>query len=210
MKLLRFGVALSLLLVSGCSYQVAANIKPSYSVYSAYDDKIPGRVAVHVDATKANETIRVSGYACSAHKFPLETESEMRSAIVATLGNLIEEVQQVDRPLSSSELSSYGADAMVLVKVEEMDVDLVVIPGFWSAEMESDAYIALGVKADTRDGRKLGKMVSGRGEARANVGSACEGGAVAIAEAVEEALESALSQLGEEIANSERFRQAVR
>jgi hypothetical protein len=189
----------------GCAYQVPTNIKPSYNVYSAYDEKIPARAAVFVDASQASKDVRVKGYSCSAHRFPVDAESAVANAVIATLGNLVEDVQKVDRPLSRGELSAYGADAMVLVKVEDMDVDLVVIPGFWSAEMESDAEIVFGVKADTRDGRKLGTMVSGKGEARANIGSACEGGAIAIGEALEDALDDALAQLGEAVSNSERF-----
>jgi len=203
-------LTMALSLAAGCAYQVPTKVKPSYSVYTAYDEKLPGRAAVYVDASEARQTVKVSGFSCSAHNFPVDAESEIETAVVKTIGNLMEGVEKVDRPLTRDQLASYGVDAMVVVKVEDMDVDLIVIPGFWSAEMESEADLALGVKVDTKSGRKVGAMVSGIGEERAGAGSACEGGAIAISKALEEALSDVFAELGEAIANSDRLRSAMR
>lgn len=203
-------LAVVLSLAAGCAYQVPTKVKPSYSVYTAYDQKLPGRAAVYVDASKARDTVKVTGLTCSAHNFPVDAESEIETAVVKTVANIMEGAEKVDRPLSRDELASYGVDAMVMVKVEDMDIDLVVIPGFWQAEMESEVDLAMGVKVDTKSGRKVGKMVSGSGEYRSAIGGACEGGAIAISEALEEALTDAFTELGEEIANSERLRSSIR
>lgn len=93
---------------------------------------------------------------------------------------------------------------------EDMGIDLMVIPGFWTATMKSEAEIVLGVKVDTKDGRKVGTMVTGRGESTSDSGGACEGGSIAIGEALEKALKQALSQMGEAISNSDRLRTALR
>jgi hypothetical protein len=199
-----------LLILSGCAYQVPTNIKPSYNVYTAYDDKIPGHAAIFVDASKGNETIKVTGLACSAHTFPVEARDSIQTAIVETLKNLMDEVQKVERPLTSSQLADVGSNVMVMVALEDMDIDLMVIPGFWTATMKSEAEIVLGVKVDTKDGRKVGTMVTGRGESTADSGGACEGGSIAIGEALEKALKQALSQMGEAISNSDRLRTALR
>lgn len=203
-------LAAFLALTTGCAYQVPTKVKPSYSVYTAYDEKLPGRAAVYVDASEARQRVKVSGFSCSAHNFPVDATSEIETAVVRTIGNLMEGVEKVDRPLTRDQLASYGVDAMIIVKVEDMDIDLVVVPGFWQSEMESEADLALGVKVDTRSGRKVGAMVSGNGEERAGAGGACEGGAVAISKALEEALSDAFAELGEEIANSDRLRSAMR
>jgi hypothetical protein len=192
--------------LSSCAYQVGTNIKPTFSSYTVYDDKISGSAAVYVDATKARSDVRVTGLSCSAHKFPVDAEGEFKSAVLGTLGNLIENVQMVDTPLTRSQLAERGFNAMIFIKVEDMDIDLVVIPGFWSADMRSEADVVLGVKADTHEGRQLGTTVSGRGKATANAGGACEGGAVAISQALEEATKEALAALAERVSNSERLR----
>ena len=142
-------ISLTAILSTGCAYQVPTTIKPSYSVYTAYDQKLPARAAVYVDASKANERVKVSGLACSAHTFPVAAESEMETAVVRTLSNLLEGVEKVDRPLSRDQLAPRGLDAMIMVKVEDMDIDLKVIPGFWTADIESEADLAIGVKVDT-------------------------------------------------------------
>ncbi|WP_165913511.1 hypothetical protein [Marichromatium gracile] len=197
-------------LVASCAYQVPVDIKPSYSIYSSYDQRLPGTAAIFVDSEGASDEIRVSGLTCSAHKFPVNAEFGIEAAIIKTLDNLIENIQRVEKPLSQTQLSLSGAKAMIIVKVEDMDVDLKVIPGFLSADMESEAEVVLGVIVETKNGRQLGKTVSGDGEGRAAAGGACEGGAKAIAEALEEAVKDVLSEMGEEISNSERLRKAMR
>ena len=210
MKFLPVLTVSSVIAISGCAYQVPTNIKPSYNVYSSFDEKIPGRAAVYVQSEKGSNIVKVTGLACSAHNFPVEANNDIATAVIETLKNLIEEVEKVERPLTSSQLEGTGSKAMVLVTLEDMDIELIVIPGFWSATMKSEAEIVLGVKVDTKDGRKVGSMVTGRGEKIAEAGGACEGGAIAISGALEEALKSALSSMGEVISNSERLRLAMR
>lgn len=202
----RLAIIAILPLLSSCAYQVATNIKPNFATYTAYDEKIRGSAAVYVDSSRARSDVKVTGLACSAHKFPVDAEREVASAVLGTRGNLIENVQKVDAPLTRQQMAERGINAIIIVKVEDMDIDLFVIPGFWSSDMRSEAELVLGVKADTKQGRQVGATVSGRGKATANAGGACEGGAMAISQALEEATKEALAELAEKISNSERLR----
>lgn len=202
----RFAITAMLPFLSSCAYQVATDIKPNFATYTAYDEKIRGSAAVYVDASRARSDVKVTGLACSAHKFPVDVEKDVTSAVVGTLGNLIENVQRVNAPLTRQQMEERGFNAMIIVKVEDMDIDLFVIPGFWSADMRSEAELVLGVKADTKQGRQVGSTFSGRGKATTNAGGACEGGATAIGQALEEATKEALAELAEKISNSERLR----
>jgi hypothetical protein len=201
-----FAVVAIMPLIASCAYQVHTNIRPNVAAYSAYDEKIPSKAAAYLDAHNAKADVKVSGLACSAHTFPVDAEASIKTALLGTLENVIEQVQLVDSPLSRSQLANRGLDTMIIAKIDNMDVDLLVIPGFWSADMRSEADVLIGITADNRNGRQFGTTVSGRGKATVNAGSACEGGATAIGKAIEEATENALGTLAERVSNSDRLR----
>lgn len=197
-------VALSM--STGCAYQVPANIKPVYSSYTSYGEKVPLKAAVFVEASKAKEDVRVTGLACSAHKFPLDAEQDIKIAVAKTLDNVFENTRLVDQPITINQFDREDVNAMVIVKLEDMDVDLTVIPNFLTADMKSLSEVSFGVTLDTKQGRKLGFTASGTGKASAPAGGACEGGAIAIGDSLQESLSDALAEIGQNISNSPRLR----
>lgn len=149
---------------------------------------------------------KVSGFACAAHTYPVDARSAFIGSVQHTLGNIVEAVEIVPRPLDQVTIQARGLTGMVLVEAQDLDIDLTVIPGFWSAEMEADAEVTISLVVDGPSGRLLGTHVEGDDDYKANAGGACEGGAIAIGKAVEEAMKEALERLGEKLSNSPRLR----
>lgn len=192
--------------VCACSYNAPVDISPSYNVYSNYDEKLPLSIALLVDAEKMLEDVKVSGFTCSAHSYPVDARASFSSSVRRTFENLVNSVDVVDNPLTTASLSARNLDAMVKVEVSDLDVDLITIPGFFGGQMEADAEISARIVADTRNGRVLGSSVEGSEDARVDAGMACDGGAQAVGKAVEAAIKETVERLGERLANSTKLR----
>lgn len=195
--------------ISGCAYTVPTDISPATNIYSNYSDKVPGRFALYVDADEMAGDFKVSGYECSAHTYPVDARSAFIGSVQNTMENIVEEVEIVTRPLDAAIMQSRSLNGMILVEVQDLDIDLTVIPGFWSSSMEADAEVTVSLVVDGPSGRWLGTRVEGDDDYKAEAGGACEGGAIAIGKAVEEAMKEALERLGEKLSNSPRIRDAT-
>ena len=192
--------------LGGCAYKTSAPVSPSYNVYSNYEDKVPGRFALYVNASSMRGEFKVDGLACSAHTYPMDASSAFKTSTLRTLANLVEDIEVVPTPLSRDRLKSGEYDGQIIVELEDMDVRLRMIPGFWTSEMEADVELTASIRVDGREGRVLGTTVSSDEHAKAEAGGACEGGANAISDATSDALEELMQKLGERFANSERVR----
>ena len=193
--------------LGGCSYSAPAKVAPALDVYSNYDMKLPFSIALFVESEEMKKDVKVSGFQCSAHSYPIDAREAFRISTIRTFENIVDGVLVVDKPLSQADIRARGLDAMVIVKVEDFDVDLKVIPGFWTAEMEADSEIAASISADTSEGRALGSSVEGSDDARLDAGIACDGGAGAVGRATELAIKKTMDRLGERLTNSVRLRE---
>ena len=45
-------ITFTVLFTSACAYNTPVDVSPAYNVYSNYEDKLPGRYALYVDATE--------------------------------------------------------------------------------------------------------------------------------------------------------------
>lgn len=193
--------------VASCSYEVNAPIAPSYDVYSSYSAKVPGRWAVMVDGNQLKEEFKVSGYVCSAHSFPLDASQAFSTSVTKTLENVVEYIEDVQNPLSRDQLLRSGYAGLIRVSGEEVDADLEVVPGFWSAGMKAEVQMTAALAVDGPNGRLLGGRLSSEASDNAEAGGACEGGAQAISKATEKALRRLMEELGEKISNEPRLRE---
>lgn len=203
------GFLLFATLLSACAYNAPVDVSPAYNVYSNYEDKLPGRYALYVDSAEAKGEGEIKGFACSAHSYPYDGEAPFASSVVATFRNIVEEVELVDMPMDAAALSSGGYQAQLSVEVVSMEVDLRVIQGFWSSEIEAETEIAATVRAVNNAGVLLGSTIEGNADAEADSGMACEGAATAMQESISEAIEEAMERLGERLANARRLREAA-
>ncbi len=201
-------VCLIALAVTSCSYTARTNINPATNVYSNYADKVPGNFALYVDAEEMSGSFKVQGFNCAAHSYPVDARNAFATSVERTFENLVEKVQSVPRPLDRETMQAQDLTGMIIVEVKDLDVTLSLIPGFWSAEMEADAEVTVGLTVDGPSGRMLGTSIEGDEDVKAPAGMACEGGATAIGKAVEEAMKEALERLGERLSNAPRLRSA--
>jgi hypothetical protein len=130
-------------------------------------------------------------------------------SVVRTLENLVEQVGRSESLLDREALRLHGYRGLIRVIGEDLDVDIKVIPGFWSAEIEAETKLTAAYVVDGLDGRLAGGRVFAEGKERNDAGAACGGGAIAVGKSAERALRRLMQQLGERIANEPRLRQST-
>ncbi|KAB2710053.1 hypothetical protein F9K80_10660 [Brucella intermedia] len=193
-------------MVGGCQYKAEPVSVAAYNVYSSYDGKLPGKYLLYVESAKLDKPIKPSDYNCAAHTFPLALSNSFSGSVRKTFQNLVSELEVVNQPVDRDGLRARGAKGMIIVRGEDVDGRLRLVPGLWTAGMETSVEISASITVDGPSGRLLGTTVSGNGNAQADAGFACEGGAKSLAESAEKAMKETLGRLGESLVNSERVR----
>lgn len=198
-------VALSAAL-SSCAYKAEPLAVGAYNVYSSYENKLPGKYLLFVDGNALNKTIKPSDMNCAAHSFPLAFSTGFVGSIRKTFENLVSSLEVVEAPVDRAGLSARGAKGMIIVKGEEVNARLRVVPGFWTMGMETDVEMVASITVDGQSGRLLGTTVSGNGNAQGDAGAFCEGGAKVLTDSAEKSMKQTVTKLGEALTNSERVR----
>lgn len=209
MKLLNAVAISAVACVSACQYKAEPVSVASYNVYSSYEGKLPGKYLLFVDGSKLSKPVKPSDFNCAAHTFPLDITNSFSTSVRKTFQNLVSEIEEVNQPVDRDTLRSRGAKGMIIVRGEDLDARLRLVPGFWSAGMETSVEIAASITVDGVGGRLLGTTVSGNGNAQSDAGFACEGGAKSLTQSAEKALKETLGRLGEALANSDRVRKGA-
>ncbi|WP_262568884.1 hypothetical protein [Agrobacterium tumefaciens] len=206
MKKINIAAAFLAALLASCQYKAEPLTVATYNVYSSYEGKLPGKYLLFVDGSKLDKSIKPSDYNCAAHTFPLALSGSFSGSVRQTFTNLVTELEVVQAPVGRDELKSRGARGMIIVKGEDVNARLRVVPGFWVAGMETEVEIAASITVDGQSGRLLGTTVSGDGNGQSDAGLACEGGAKSLTQSAEQAMKETLGRLGEALTNSERVR----
>lgn len=206
MKLRIFAVMTAVSALAACQYKAEPLTVATYNVYSSYEGKLPGKYLLYVDGTKLNKPIKPSDFNCAAHTFPLELGNSFSGSVRQTISNLVTEVEVVQQPADREQLRSRGARGMIIVRGEDLNARLRVVPGFWSAGIDTEVEIAASITVDGPNGRLLGTTVSGDGNGQADAGVMCEGGAKSLTQSAEDAMKEVLGRLGEALTNSDRVR----
>jgi hypothetical protein len=196
----------SALLCAACTYKAEVVEAPAFNVVSSYGEQIPGKWLLYVESAALDRPIKPSGFACSAHKFPISASGSFKTSARQTLDNVVDEIEVVNGPVTANQLAGYGARGLIVVRGEEIRPRLDVQPGFWTANMATQATMVASVSVDGKSGRIFGTTVEGQGLGNAEAGGACEGGAKALAEAAGQAMKDTMRKMGEAISNSERVR----
>lgn len=193
-------------LLGGCAYNAPVAVTPNLNVYSSYGEKLPGSYALYVDGEAFSQTVRPTGYNCSAHNFPVDMRDSFRQSVVKTMQQLVDEVEVVQNPISADGLVRSGKRGQIIVRADGMTARVQFIPGFWSATSVSSVELTANMSVDGPNGRVLGTTAEGTGTAQGEAGLMCGGGADVVAQAVEKATKQLLGQLGERLSNSPRMR----
>lgn len=192
--------------LSGCAYKAEPMAVGSYNVYSSYGEKLPGKYLLYVDSGSLSRDVKPSDLNCAAHKYPLDLRAGFSGSVRKTFETLVDSVEVVSEPVAREELAARGARGMIIVKGESLEARLRVVPGFWTAGMETEAQLTAGITVDGRSGRLLGSTVAGEGNAQGDAGAFCAGGAAALTQSAEKAMKQAVGRLGEALTNSDRVR----
>jgi hypothetical protein len=206
MKKINISAALIAAMLASCQYKAEPLTVATYNVYSSYEGKLPGKYLLFVDGSKLDKSIKPSDFNCAAHTFPLALSSSFSGSVRQTFSNLVTELEVVQAPVGRDELKSRNARGMIIVKGEDVNARLRVVPGFWVAGMETEVEIAASITVDGQSGRLLGTTVSGDGNGQSDAGLACEGGAKSLTQSAEQAMKETLGRLGEALTNSDRVR----
>lgn len=199
------GLAAALAL-SGCAYQAEPLGIGAMDVVTSYSTKLPGKYLLYVEADALNQVIRPTGVACAAHSFPINAADGFAASARMTLENLVDSVQQIEAPIPLDQVRKQGARGLIVVRGENIEGQISVLPGFWSANIATEVQITASVTVDGPAGRLFGQTVDGRGKFEGPAGFACEGGATSMKTSAEKAMKEAVRRIGEGISNSERVR----
>jgi hypothetical protein len=198
---------LLVLLVTGCTYQVAVQPAPATAEYTSYADKISGKFALYIDASKMNTQAEPLGQACSLNKFPINASEAFKTSTVKTFQKVVQTVDVVDAPLKKEELAGKGYRGLITVHADNFVVHMGVIPGFWTVTIEGDASLSVGVLVDGSSDRLFGASVSSDRSAEKRTGGGCGVGADAISIAITAAIKDALEQIAGRVDEAPKLRQ---
>lgn len=191
-----------LLLLAGCTREVAVEPAPALEVYSNYATKVPGKWLIVFVSVPMSRDIQLPGRICSEVDYPFDAQKAMGDSVVATFRNLVEEARKGD-------VNSHG-DYTGVIRVSTSDMrlsthDMETSSGFgFAATVEFDVHMTV----TGPQGRLLDAETTGTGTSNGNAGIFCDEGATAFANAARFAMNQAVSDLAVKFAGSQDVRRA--
>ena len=195
---------------ASCSHAVLVRPAPSYEAF-AFEAPLPAAAAVFVDADQLFREVPVlphpaaDGEHCVGLRYPLDARDALQVSVVGTMERLVRDVEPTSRPLDRAAMEAGGFDSVIVVRVDTFNVGLT---SDTSLNFEAGAEVVLSVSAFTHDGLQVREVVFGNGVQNKR-GLLCDTGAEVLGYAVEVAIENAMTELGELIANSPALRDSL-
>lgn len=69
------------LLCAACTYKAEVIEAPAYNVVSSYGEQIQGKWLLYVESAALDRPMKPSGFACSAHKFPISASGSFKTSV---------------------------------------------------------------------------------------------------------------------------------
>ena len=200
------GLALTAL---SCSHAVLVRPAPSAEAF-AFEAPLPAAAAVFVDADQLFRQVRMTpdldgDSLCEDVSYPVDAREALELSVLGTLERLVRNVSATAAPLDRQAMEARGLDAVIVVRADTFNVGLSS-GAFLS--FEAGAELTLSVSVFTGDGLQLREVVFGNAVQNQS-GITCGNGAKALGAAVEIAIENAMTELGELIANSPALRSSL-
>ncbi len=200
------GLALTAL---SCSQTVLVRPAPSAEAF-AFEAPLPAAAAVFVDADQLFRQVRMTpdldgDSLCEDVSYPVDAREALELSVIGTLERLVRNVTPTAAPLDRQAMEARGLDAVIVVRADTFNVGLSS-GAFLS--FEAGAELTLSVSVFTGDGLQLREVVFGNAVQNQS-GITCRNGADALGAAVEIAIENAMTELGELIANSPALRSSL-
>lgn len=196
-----FILAALTLLAAACTHNVTPAPAASAPVYMTFEDKVPGRYALIVEASKMQSVVQAQGFSCQSQSYPIDSREAFRSAALATLQQAVEQVELVEGPPGA------GFDGVITVQVEDYSVNLLSVSGAWVAQLTADADISSVLTVEKGVDRVVARSFTVSKDRSNSAGIGCGGGAEAVAGATSAAVSAVLQQIAEEVARTPELRQ---
>ena len=203
-------VTLSLVLLISCSHATVVRPAPAYDVL-VFETPLPSTAAVFVDGAQLRREVHfgpgeTGGYGwCQDSRYPVDAGEALELSVVGTLEQVVWEVHRTETPLDRQAMEAQGFDSVIVVRADTFDAG---ISGDPFANFTGTAELTLSVSAFTNDGLLLREVIYGSGVDQ-TTGMTCKAGAEAVGLAVEAAIETAMTELGEIIGNSRELRSSL-
>ena len=186
-------------------------VRPAPSAEAfAFEAPLPAAAAVFVDADQLFRQVRMTpdldgDSLCEDVSYPVDAREALELSVLGTLERLVRNVSATAAPLDRQAMEARGLDAVIVVRADTFNVGLTS-GAFLS--FEAGAELTLSVSVFTGDGLQLREVVFGNAVQNQS-GITCGNGAKALGAAVEIAIENAMTELGELIANSPALRSSL-
>ena len=195
---------------AACSHAVVVRPAPSYDAF-AVEAPLPASVAVFVDADQLLREVHVvphpsgDGEHCIGSRYPVDATEALKVSVPGTMERLVRQVEPVSTPLDGETMQARGLDSVIVVRVDTFRIGLA---SGALRTFQAGVELTLSVSAFTRDGLKLREVIFGNGTHHQS-GAFCDTGAEVLGRTVEAAIEDAMTELGELIANSPALRESL-
>lgn len=191
---------------AACTYGVTVRESPSRAAY-AFEDPLPARVAVFVDGEQLWREVRIAAHSdhCENSNYPVDARHILAGSVLGTLQPLVREIALTPVPLRRGDLAAQGFDSVIAVRAEVFDASVAATG--WSG-LEASVGLRLAVSVFTEQGLQFRESVFGHA-VQSSTGTGCGRGAEDLGSAVEIAMENAMTDLGELIANAPALRETL-
>ena len=205
-------LCLMALLATGCArtYQAPVESVQNINVYSSYEGKIKGSfdVIINIDPSLAAKNVKPSTFICSAHTFPIDVSTILKTSIYAATEKIFEQInERTDIPSAEMMFKDQKA-GYIIVRLKEFEPVLTFVPGFFSGTANSSCETALEVEIrDNKNVKVFETAVSGNRSASGDAGNMCGDGAKIMAEAAKKSFRETLERYAERLSNTEKLRE---
>lgn len=203
-------LAASVMILSGCAYNVQTTSVPVVNVQASYDTKIPGKFALVMDESLKDATrqVKPASFVCSAHTFPVAMGNGLSISLQRMFEQIFEEIQTRPNPPTAETMGREGLRGTIVARLEEFAPRLTCQAGLFSGSCSATGDVAVSLNVRGVAGTLFSTSATGSKVADGSSGGACEGGAVVLGEAINKSMRDLLERLGERVANSPRLRDA--
>jgi hypothetical protein len=195
---------------ASCSHAVLVRPAPSYEAF-AFEAPLPASAAIFVDADQLFREVLVlphpsgEGEHCVGSRYPLDAREAFEVSVTATMERLVRNVEPTSTPLDRAAMEARGFDSVIVVRVDTFNIGLT---SGALLNFEAGVELIVSVSAFTHDGLQIRETVFGNAVQNKG-GLLCDTGAEVLGHAVEIAMENAMTELGELIANSPALRDSL-
>lgn len=194
--------------LAACTYSVEPRTTEPAPVFTAYADKVPGKWALLIDASRATAALQAEGLRCSQFDYPLDLTKSFVLTTATAFKGVAEDIRVVDHPLSRSEFASQAYTGVITVRVDSLRAT-VKVDGVFDATATADTEIEGSILVVKGGQRMVDTGETGKGTSQRDAGLACGGSADAVSAASNDALQDVVRKLTEQFANSHDIRYSV-